>query len=63
MLITLLRQIADRRSSGGDEGTTAVEYALLAGLIAVIVVTSLTLLGGNLHAMFNDLAGGGSARS
>ena len=62
MLITLLREIARRRTPLDDEGATAVEYALLVGLIAVIIISSVTLLGGNIDAMFDDIAsqlGGG----
>lgn len=67
MLITLLRDMALLRPaalSGDDEGATAVEYALLVGLIAVIIISSVTLLGGNIDAMFNDVAtqlGGGTS--
>jgi pilus assembly protein Flp/PilA len=56
MLIILLREMACRRS-GDDEGATAVEYVLLVGLIAVIIISSVTLLGGNIAAMVNDLLG------
>jgi pilus assembly protein Flp/PilA len=67
MLITLLREMARRRmpSDLTDEGATAVEYALLVGLIAVIIISSVTLLGGNIDAMFNDIANqlGGSSSS
>jgi pilus assembly protein Flp/PilA len=57
MLPTLLREIARRWPTQDDEGATAVEYALLVGLIAVIIISSVTLLGGNIDAMFNDIAG------
>jgi pilus assembly protein Flp/PilA len=63
MLITLLREMARRPPLGDDEGATAVEYALLVGLIAVIIISSVTLLGGNIDAMFDDVAnqlGGGT---
>ena len=69
MLITLLREMARRWTPSdemSDEGATAVEYALLVGLIAVIIISSVTLLGGNIDAMFNDIAnqlGGGSSGS
>jgi pilus assembly protein Flp/PilA len=67
MLITLLREMARRWvPSDRDEGATAVEYALLVGLIAVIIISSVTLLGGNIDAMFHDIAsqlGGGAAGS
>jgi pilus assembly protein Flp/PilA len=60
MLITLLRELARRRSSQDDEGATVVEYALLIGLIAVIIISSVTLLGGDIDAMFDGSAEGGS---
>jgi pilus assembly protein Flp/PilA len=56
MLIILLRELARRRSRA-DEGATAVEYVLLVGLIAVIIISSVTLLGGNVGAMFTSLLG------
>jgi pilus assembly protein Flp/PilA len=64
MLPILLREIARRLPARNDEGATAVEYALLVGLIAVIIISSVTLLGGNIDAMFDDIAnqlGGGSS--
>jgi pilus assembly protein Flp/PilA len=57
MLITLLREMARSRLLRSDDGgATAVEYALLVGLIAVIVIASVTLLGGNIDAMVDDIA-------
>ncbi|MEV6632389.1 Flp family type IVb pilin [Actinoplanes sp. NPDC051470] len=59
MLTTLLHEMATRFSSrraDHDKGATAVEYALLVGLIAVIIISSVTLLGGNIDAMFDDIA-------
>ena len=49
---------------GYDEGATTVEYALLVGLIIIILISAVTLLGGNIDAMFGDLAnqlGGGNS--
>lgn len=48
-----VRAAADRL----DEGATAVEYGLLAALIAVVIITGVTLLGDNLNTMFERLAG------
>ncbi|QXZ09107.1 Flp family type IVb pilin [Comamonas sp. Y33R10-2] len=36
-----------------EEGATAIEYGLIAGLIAVGLVVALTALGGDLSALFN----------
>lgn len=40
-----------------DTGATAVEYGLMAALIAVAIITGVTLLGQNLLAIFNQVAG------
>ena len=39
-----------------EEGQDLAEYALLIGLIALIVLAAVTLLGGNLSAVFNRIA-------
>lgn len=36
-----------------ESAVTAIEYALLAGLIAVIIVASITLVGSQVQALFN----------
>jgi Flp pilus assembly pilin Flp len=41
-----------RGSRRGDQGATAVEYALMAGLIAVVIVVSVTLFGRNVSGLF-----------
>jgi pilus assembly protein Flp/PilA len=40
-----------------EEGQGLVEYALILVLIAVVVIGALTLLGQNIEALFNELAG------
>lgn len=40
-----------------EEGATAVEYGLMVALIAVAIIVAVTLLGTNLSAMFNGIAG------
>ena len=39
-----------------DKGATAIEYGLIAALIAVGIIAGATLLGGNLDDIFNDIA-------
>jgi pilus assembly protein Flp/PilA len=39
-----------------DRGVTAIEYGLIASLIAVVIITSVTLVGTNLTAKFNAVA-------
>ena len=40
-----------------ESGATAVEYALLAALMALVVITSLTVISGKLNGTFNQVAG------
>jgi len=39
-----------------DAGATAIEYGLIAALIAVVIVTALTTVGTNLKTTFNSVA-------
>lgn len=41
-----------RRDTGG---TTAVEYALIAGLIAVVIAVAVTTTGSNLAGLYNSV--------
>ena len=38
-----------------EEGATAIEYGLIAALIAVAAITAMSSLGGNLSNTFNDV--------
>jgi pilus assembly protein Flp/PilA len=48
-----------RRFFKDETAATAIEYGLIAGLIAVVIITALQRLGGNLsnkfHAISNNL--------
>ncbi len=39
-------------SRRGDRGATAVEYALMVGLIALVIVSAVTLFGQNIITLF-----------
>lgn len=39
-----------------EKGVTAIEYGLIAALIAVVIITAVTLIGTNLSATFNGIA-------
>lgn len=39
-----------------DRGATAVEYGLMVALIAIVIIAAVTLLGGNLKTLFNNVA-------
>ncbi len=39
-----------------EEGVTAVEYGLIAALIALVIIVSVALVGTNLNTAFNNVA-------
>ena len=38
-----------------EKGATAVEYGIMVGLIAVVIIAAVSLLGTNLDAMFDKV--------
>lgn len=38
-----------------ESGATAIEYGLIAGLIAVVIITAVTTIGTNLSGKFNTI--------
>ena len=51
------RTVARWLSVKSEQGVTAIENGLLASLIAVAIITAVTLVGTNLTATFNTVAG------
>ena len=45
------------RLGSNDSGATAIEYGLIAALIAVAIITAAGLVGTNLTTLFNNIAG------
>jgi pilus assembly protein Flp/PilA len=41
----------------GEEGVTAIEYGLIAALIAIVILVALTNTGTSLNAKFEEVAG------
>ncbi|USQ94970.1 Flp family type IVb pilin [Caulobacter sp. RL271] len=39
-----------------ESGATAIEYGLIAALIAVVIISGVTVLGTNLNAKFKDVS-------
>jgi pilus assembly protein Flp/PilA len=39
-----------------ESGATAIEYGLIAALVAVVIITGLTTLGSNLNTKFSTIA-------
>lgn len=44
------------RFANDESGATAIEYGLIAALIAVAIIAAATTLGGNLGSLFNKIA-------
>ncbi len=51
MLRTILNFVRD------EEGASAVEYGLLAALIAAVIIAGVTTVGSNLQAVFEFIGG------
>jgi pilus assembly protein Flp/PilA len=51
----MLKQI--KKFMKDDEGVTALEYGLIAALIAGVIIGAVTTLGTNVQGTFNTIAG------
>lgn len=47
---------ATRRFLRDEEGVTAIEYGLIAALIAVVIITAVALIGTRLDGVFDNIA-------
>ncbi|HEX4111358.1 MAG TPA: Flp family type IVb pilin [Stellaceae bacterium] len=45
-----------RRLPGDERGVTALEYALIAALVAVVIIGGVSLLGTNISTVFSTVA-------
>ena len=50
-VVSLLSVVSDRFENR-DRGATAVEYGLMVGLIAVVIIATVMALGGRLNGLF-----------
>ena len=50
--LVTLASFAKDRLEREEKGATAVEYGLMVGLIAVVIIAAVTLLGGKLNSLF-----------
>jgi pilus assembly protein Flp/PilA len=41
-----------------EEGVTAIEYGLIAALIALVIITAVTVIGTNLSSKFSSIEAG-----
>jgi pilus assembly protein Flp/PilA len=53
--IASLIAVTQYRLEREEKGATAVEYGLMVGLIAVVIITAVTLLGGQLKELFTTI--------
>ena len=53
----LTRKAARWADVDSESGVTAIEYGLIAALIAVVIIGTVTTLGGNLSTVFGTIGG------
>ncbi|NDK31825.1 Flp family type IVb pilin [Nesterenkonia haasae] len=58
LVATLQSLVADRFEGRKDRGATAVEYGLLVGLIAVVIILAVVFLGETLTGLFEEVGEG-----
>ena len=56
-MLRAFRPISEYRKIVAENGVTAIEYGLIAALIAVVIITAVTLVGTNLSTLFTSVAG------
>jgi pilus assembly protein Flp/PilA len=52
-----IANLAARAFRADDRGVTSVEYGIMVALIAIVIITAVALVGTNLSALFNKVAG------
>jgi pilus assembly protein Flp/PilA len=52
----LFRSVIESRPLKSEAGVTAIEYGLIAALIAVAIITVITLIGTNMSTVFHNVA-------
>ena len=56
LIVKIQNALLSRKFAIEERGATAVEYALMVALIAVVVIGGVTLLGNNASSKFNSAA-------
>lgn len=54
---TVSKNIAKFLSIDSEKGVTAIEYGLIASLVAIAIIVGITLVGTNLNGLFNFIGG------
>ena len=53
----LSKQLAGWLCIDSESGVTAIEYGLIASLVAIAIIIGITLVGTNLNGLFNYIGG------
>jgi pilus assembly protein Flp/PilA len=53
----ILRKWGIRRAIAPESGVTAIEYGLIAALVAIVIIGAVTTIGLNLSAVFTGVSG------
>ena len=56
LVVNLRCWLTDRRAHIDEHGATAVEYALMVGLIALAIIASVSAFGNKVRSTFNTVA-------
>ena len=54
-MLQLCHGLLCRRLRDDESGATAIEYGLMAGLISIVIVTTVTMVGSMLTGVFNHI--------
>jgi pilus assembly protein Flp/PilA len=56
-MMWILRAFVIPRAVESESGVTAIEYGLIAALIAVVIIGALTAIGTNMSGVFTNISG------
>jgi pilus assembly protein Flp/PilA len=51
------KKVAHWLAVDSEKGVTAIEYGLIASLVAIAIIVGITLVGTNLNSLFNYIGG------
>ena len=57
-LVVKAQSVINSRIAREETGATAVEYGLIVGLIAAVIIVAVTTLGGQINTMFGHITTG-----
>lgn len=57
MTRNISRTVANWLAIRSESGVTAIEYGLIASLVAIAIIVGITLVGTNMNGLFNYIGG------